>query len=178
MVASQRKYRYRKFQRTRTAADSREEAAVGVAGMDDVDVAALEMKRKFDKTLLGFGFAAWEWQGHKNPLLPVSVEVGEDKVQVSGGSGSVLRCFSLDSQDHLDVLVSDTRQRRAALLKGSKEYDLVSSRQGNGRVVSVRVLPQTSPCSLSARPRCFFLTMRPDERRSSSICARVGLTLA
>uniref|UniRef100_H3C2A7 NAD(P)H oxidase (H2O2-forming) n=1 Tax=Tetraodon nigroviridis TaxID=99883 RepID=H3C2A7_TETNG len=99
MVAYHRKYRYRKFQRTRKAGDRTAEPAVGVA--------------------------ACEWQGHKKPLLPVRVEVSKGKVQVSECSGSLLRCFNLGSQDHLDVVLSDNRQRRAALLKGSKEYDLV-----------------------------------------------------
>lgn len=74
---------------------------------------------------MGFGFAACEWQGHKKPLLPVRVEVGEGKVEVSDGSGSVLRRLHLGSQDPLEVLLSDNRHRRAALLKGAKEYDLV-----------------------------------------------------
>lgn len=87
----------------------------------------------FKNTLLGFGFAACEWQGHKKPLLPVRVEVSKGKVQVSDCSGSLLRCFNLGSQDHLDVVLSDNRQRRAALLKGSKEYDLVRNRERSGR---------------------------------------------
>lgn len=85
------------------------------------------------KTAFGFGFAAREWQGHKKPLLPVSVEVSEEKVQVWDRSGAVLRCFHLGGQDRLDVLLSDNRHRRAALLKGSKERDLVR----NGRIEHV-----------------------------------------
>lgn len=82
----------------------------------------------------GFGFSACEWQGHKKPLLPVGVEVSEEKrVKVLDRSGSVLRCFDLGSQDHLDVVLSNNRQRRAAKLKGSKEYDLVRSCGGNGK---------------------------------------------
>lgn len=83
---------------------------------------------------MGLGAAACEWQGHKKPLLPVSVEVSEETVRVSDRTGAVLRCFSLGSQAHLDVVLSDNRHRRAALLKGSKEYDLVRNWERNGRI--------------------------------------------
>lgn len=66
-------------------------------------------------------------------------------MQVSDRSGGVLRCLHLGSQDHLDVLLSDNRQRRAALLKGSKERDLVRS----GRIECVlQGGPQPSPHAL------------------------------
>lgn len=75
---------------------------------------------------VGFGFAACEWQGHQKPLLPVTVEVSEEKrVQVCDRSGAVLRCFDLGVQDHLEVVLSNNRHRKAALLKGSKERHLV-----------------------------------------------------
>ncbi|KAK2842412.1 hypothetical protein Q5P01_012612 [Channa striata] len=100
MVAYLRKYRYRKFQRRRKAGDRTEESAVGIT--------------------------AREWQGYKKPLNPVSVEVDEKRrLQVFDRSGPALRHISLGSQDHLDVLLSSDRQRKALLLKVPKEYDLV-----------------------------------------------------
>ncbi|TWW76018.1 Dual oxidase 1 [Takifugu flavidus] len=100
MVAYQRKYRYRKFQRRRKAGGRAEEPVVGTT--------------------------ACEWQGHQKPLLPVTVEVSEEKrVQVCDRSGAVLRCFDLGVQDHLEVVLSNNRHRKAALLKGSKERHLV-----------------------------------------------------
>lgn len=100
---------------------------------------------------MGLGSAACEWQGHKKPLLPVSVEVSKETVRVSDRTGSVLRCFGLGSLAHLDVVLSDNRHRRAALLKGSKEYDLVR----NGRIPGCKLfnvsltVSQMSPLSPS-----------------------------
>uniref|UniRef100_A0A3B4Z7W2 NAD(P)H oxidase (H2O2-forming) n=1 Tax=Stegastes partitus TaxID=144197 RepID=A0A3B4Z7W2_9TELE len=69
---------------------------------------------------------AYEWQGHKKPLHPVSVEVDEKRrLQVFDRSGSAHRFLNLGNQDYLDVLVSSDRQHKALLLKVPKEYDLV-----------------------------------------------------
>ncbi|XP_075883262.1 dual oxidase 1 [Nelusetta ayraudi] len=100
MVACLRKHRYRKFQRRRKAGTRNDGPAVGIS--------------------------ASEWQGHKKPLLPVSLEfVEKSRLRVSDPSGSTLRCLNLDNQGSLDVVLSDNRQHRALLLKVSKEYDLV-----------------------------------------------------
>ncbi|XP_035521216.1 dual oxidase 1 [Morone saxatilis] len=100
MVAYLRKYRYRKFQKKRKAGGRTE----GPAGE----------------------ITAYEWQGRKKPLLPVSVEVDEKRrLQVFDRSGSAQRCLNLGSQDYLDVLLSNDRHHKALLLKVSKEYDLV-----------------------------------------------------
>ncbi|XP_067356679.1 dual oxidase 1 [Channa argus] len=100
MVAYLRKYRYKKFQRRRKAGDRTEESAVGIT--------------------------AHEWQGHKKPLHPVSVEVDEKRrLQVFDRSGPALRSLSLCSQNYLEVLLSSDCQRKALLLKVPKEYDLV-----------------------------------------------------
>ncbi|XP_008288990.1 dual oxidase 1 [Stegastes partitus] len=100
VVAYLRKYRYRKFQRRRKAGGRTEEPAVTIT--------------------------AYEWQGHKKPLHPVSVEVDEKRrLQVFDRSGSAHRFLNLGNQDYLDVLVSSDRQHKALLLKVPKEYDLV-----------------------------------------------------
>ncbi|KAL6106580.1 duox2 [Pungitius sinensis] len=100
MVAYFRKYRYRKFQRKGKAGDRTEEPAVEIT--------------------------AHEWQGHRKPLLPVSVALDEKRrLQVFDRSGSAHRSLKLRHQGHLDVLLSNDRQQRALLLKVSKEYDLV-----------------------------------------------------
>uniref|UniRef100_A0AAQ4PB93 Dual oxidase n=1 Tax=Gasterosteus aculeatus aculeatus TaxID=481459 RepID=A0AAQ4PB93_GASAC len=100
MVAYLRKYRYRKFQRKRKAVDRTEEPAVEIT--------------------------AHEWQGHRKPLQPVSVELDEKRrLQVFDRSGSAHRSLNLRDQDHLDILLSSDRQQKALLLKVSKEYDLV-----------------------------------------------------
>ncbi|XP_042352652.1 dual oxidase 1 [Plectropomus leopardus] len=100
MVAYLRKYRYRKFQRRRKACDKTEEPPVGIT--------------------------AYEWQGHKKPLHPVSVEVDEKRrLQVFDRCGSAHRCLNLGNQNHIDVLLSNDRHRKALLLKVLKEYDLV-----------------------------------------------------
>uniref|UniRef100_A0A3B4WR07 NAD(P)H oxidase (H2O2-forming) n=1 Tax=Seriola lalandi dorsalis TaxID=1841481 RepID=A0A3B4WR07_SERLL len=100
MVAYLRKYRYRKFQRRRKAGPKAEEPAVGIT--------------------------AYEWQGHKKPLHPVSVEVDEKRgLQVFDRSGSSLRYLFLGSQDYVDVRLSNDCHRKALLLKVPKEYDLV-----------------------------------------------------
>ncbi|XP_071352391.1 dual oxidase 1 isoform X2 [Trachinotus anak] len=100
MVAYLRKYRYRKFQRRRKAGPKTEEAAVGIT--------------------------AYEWQGHKKPQHPVSMEVDEKRgLQVFDRSGPSLRYLFLGDQDYLDVRLSKDRHRKALLLKVPKEYDLV-----------------------------------------------------
>ncbi|XP_029992823.1 dual oxidase 1 isoform X2 [Sphaeramia orbicularis] len=100
MVAYFNKYRYRKFQRRRKAADKTEEPAVGVP--------------------------AYEWQGNKKHLHPVCVDVDEKRrLQVFDRSGPALRCLNIGNQDHLDVLLSNDCHRKVLLLKVPKEYDLV-----------------------------------------------------
>ncbi|XP_068579660.1 dual oxidase 1 [Cebidichthys violaceus] len=100
MVAYLRKYRYKKFQRRRKAGDRTKEPAVEVT--------------------------AYEWQGHKKPLQPVSVELDEKRrLQVFDRSGSAHRCLNLGNQDYVDILLSNNRHQKALLLKVSKEYDLV-----------------------------------------------------
>lgn len=77
--------------------------------------------------------SAYEWQGHKKPLHPVSLEVDEKRrLQVYDRSGSAHRFLNLGNQDYLDVLLSSNRQHKALLLKVSKEYDLVSSWKWKG----------------------------------------------
>ncbi|GAA6221496.1 dual oxidase 1 [Lates japonicus] len=100
MVAYLRKYRYRKFQRRRKAGAKTEEPAVGIT--------------------------AHEWQGHKKPLNPVSVEVDEkSRLQVYDRSAAAPRCLNLGNQDYLDIHLSNDHHRKALLLKVPKEYDLV-----------------------------------------------------
>nr|XP_046249135.1 dual oxidase 1 isoform X2 [Scatophagus argus] len=100
MVAYLRKYRYKKFQRRRKASDKTDKPAVGIT--------------------------AFEWQGHKEPLHPISMEIDEKKrLQIFDRSGSVHRFLNLGNQDYLDVLLSNNHQHKALLLKVSKEYDLV-----------------------------------------------------
>lgn len=89
-------------------------------------------------TLLLFA-PAYEWQGHKKPLHPVSVEVDEKRrLQVSDTSGAALRCLNLGNQDYIDVRLSNDRHCRALLLKVAKEYDLVSG-WGEERVVDLTI---------------------------------------
>ncbi|XP_070828301.1 dual oxidase 1 [Chaetodon trifascialis] len=100
MVAYLRKYRYKKFQRRRKTGERTEEPAVGIT--------------------------AYEWQGHKKPLHPVSAEVDEKgRLQVFDRSGSAHRFLNLANQDYLDVILSSNCQNKSLLLKVSKEYDLV-----------------------------------------------------
>ncbi|KAM6937988.1 dual oxidase 2 [Xenentodon cancila] len=100
MVAYLQKYRYRKFKRrSGKSGDRSEEPAAGIT--------------------------AYEWQGHKNQLHPVSVEVEKRRLQLVDRSGSTYRCLNLGNQDYLDVLLSNDRHRKAVLLKVPKEYDLV-----------------------------------------------------
>ncbi|TNN87094.1 Dual oxidase 2 [Liparis tanakae] len=100
MVAYLRTYRYRKFQRKRKAGDRTEEPAVGIT--------------------------ACEWQGHKKPLHPVSVELDEKgTLQLFDRSGSPQRSLNLGNQDFLDIHLSNDRHQKALMLKVSKEYDLV-----------------------------------------------------
>uniref|UniRef100_A0A3Q4BDG5 NAD(P)H oxidase (H2O2-forming) n=1 Tax=Mola mola TaxID=94237 RepID=A0A3Q4BDG5_MOLML len=69
---------------------------------------------------------ACEWQGHKRPLLPVSVEVNETRqLQIFDRSGSAFRCLNLGNQGHLDVILSNNHHHKAVLLKRAIEYDLV-----------------------------------------------------
>ncbi|KAM7414776.1 hypothetical protein PAMA_019544 [Pampus argenteus] len=100
IVAYLRKQTYKKFQRRGKAVGRAEELTVGIT--------------------------AYEWQGHKNPLHPVSVEVNENwRLCVFDRSGSTLRTLNLSDQDYLDVLLSNDRHHKALLLKVPKEYDLV-----------------------------------------------------
>uniref|UniRef100_UPI003AAC009E dual oxidase 1 isoform X1 n=1 Tax=Centroberyx gerrardi TaxID=166262 RepID=UPI003AAC009E len=100
VVAYFRKSKYRKFQKRRKAVDRTEEPAVGIM--------------------------AYEWQGPKKALHPVSVEVDKKRrLQVFDRSGPALRCLNLGNQAYLDVLLSNDRQHKALLLKVPKEYDLV-----------------------------------------------------
>ncbi|XP_061825723.2 dual oxidase 1 [Nerophis lumbriciformis] len=72
------------------------------------------------------GFPAYEWQGHRKPLHPVSVEVTENRgLQIRDRSGTTLRSLNLDKQRCLDVLLSNDRHHKALLLKVRKEYDMV-----------------------------------------------------
>lgn len=71
--------------------------------------------------------AAYEWQGPKNQLKPVSVEVEKRRLQVFDRSGPSHRCLNLGYQDNIDVLLSNDRYHKALLLKVPKEYDLVST---------------------------------------------------
>ncbi|KAJ8340756.1 hypothetical protein SKAU_G00353890 [Synaphobranchus kaupii] len=97
MVAFYRKSKFNRYQRKRSMADSSGEPA------------------------------AYEWQGPRQSLQPVGLEVDMQnrRLQVTDCSGSVLRSLSLPSQGHLDALLSRDRRRRALLLKVPKEYDLV-----------------------------------------------------
>ncbi|XP_062276975.1 dual oxidase 1 [Scomber scombrus] len=100
MVAYLRKYRYKKFQRRRKAAGRAEEPAAEIT--------------------------AYEWQGHKKPLHPVSVVIDEKRrLEVLDRSGSPLRSLNLGNQGNLDVLLSNDCHHKALLLKVPKEYDLV-----------------------------------------------------
>ena len=83
--------------------------------------------------------SAFEWQGRKKPLHPVSVEVDEERrLQVFDRSGPALRFLNLGNQDYLDVRLSNDRHCKALLLKVAKEYDLVSGWKcgGGGGVVA------------------------------------------
>ncbi|XP_076863360.1 dual oxidase 1 isoform X2 [Brachyhypopomus gauderio] len=72
------------------------------------------------------GTTACEWQGESGLPRQVSLVVDEKKrLQIYGENGSLLRCHKLGTQDHLEILLSNDRQRRALLLKIPKEYDLV-----------------------------------------------------
>lgn len=73
-----------------------------------------------------FWSPAYEWQGRRKPLHPVSVEVDEKRLQVYDRSGAAQRCLNLANQEQLDILLSNNRNHKALLLKVSKEYDLVS----------------------------------------------------
>ncbi|XP_036004367.1 dual oxidase 1 [Fundulus heteroclitus] len=100
MVACLRKYRYRKFQRRGgKAGDKTEEPTLGIS--------------------------AYEWQGHKKLLHPVSVEMENRRLQVLDRSGATHRSISLRNQDYMDVFLSSNLHRKALLLKVPKEYDLV-----------------------------------------------------
>jgi len=73
-------------------------------------------------------FLACEWQGHKKPLHPVSVELDEKgTLQLFDRSGSPHRRLNLGNQDFLDIHLSNDQHQKALMLKVSKEYDLVSS---------------------------------------------------
>uniref|UniRef100_A0A667WS04 NAD(P)H oxidase (H2O2-forming) n=1 Tax=Myripristis murdjan TaxID=586833 RepID=A0A667WS04_9TELE len=81
--------------------------------------------RKFQKRRKAVD-PAYEWQGAKKPLHPVSVEVDEKRrLQVFDRTGPALRCLSLGNQAYLDVLLANDWHHKALLLKVPKEYDLV-----------------------------------------------------
>lgn len=85
-----------------------------------------------------FRSPAHEWQGHRKPLQPVSVELDEKRrLQVFDRSGSAHRSLNLRDQDHLDILLSSDRQQKALLLKVSKEYDLVSGGGSGGEIYTL-----------------------------------------
>ncbi|KAF3854959.1 hypothetical protein F7725_023014 [Dissostichus mawsoni] len=141
MVAYLRKYRYRKFQRRRKAGDRTEEPTVGIA--------------------------AYEWQGHKKPLHPVSVAVDERrKLQVFDRSGYAQRCLNLGNQDCLDVLLSNDRNHKALLLKVSKEYDLVLEIEkcdaGDMSGVSRKKAREVLECELTASEFADALGLKSD----------------
>ncbi|KAK1789841.1 hypothetical protein P4O66_015720, partial [Electrophorus voltai] len=72
------------------------------------------------------GITACEWQGHSGLPRQVNLVIDEKKrLQIYGQNGSPMRCHKLGTQDHLEVLLSNDRQKRALLLKIPKEYDLV-----------------------------------------------------
>lgn len=128
MVAYLRKYRYSKFQRRRKAGDKAEETVVGVSGTWPVGLKPPQNTSA--AVTLVFNSLAYEWQGYDKPLHPVSVEVDEKRrLHVFDRSGSSLRSFSLSSQSHLDVLLSNDRQCKVLLLKVPTEYDLVSRKK-------------------------------------------------
>uniref|UniRef100_A0A4W6D0R9 NAD(P)H oxidase (H2O2-forming) n=1 Tax=Lates calcarifer TaxID=8187 RepID=A0A4W6D0R9_LATCA len=100
MVAYLRKYRYRKFQRRRKAGAKTEEPAVGIT--------------------------AHEWQGHKKPLNPVSVEVDEkSRLMILQKYLICITFISLQSyllsSDvlclHIQVLFFDDESKRTAFVK-------------------------------------------------------------
>ncbi|XP_017160692.1 dual oxidase 1 [Poecilia reticulata] len=100
LVACLRKYRYKKFQRRKgKAGNTTEEPTLGIA--------------------------AYEWQGRRKPLHPVSVEIENRRLQVLDGSGAVHRSLSLRNQNHLDIFLSSSHHHKSLLLKVPKEYDLV-----------------------------------------------------
>uniref|UniRef100_A0A4W4EYL4 NAD(P)H oxidase (H2O2-forming) n=1 Tax=Electrophorus electricus TaxID=8005 RepID=A0A4W4EYL4_ELEEL len=58
-------------------------------------------------------------------IFPIGAECFWKRLQIYGQNGSPMRCHKLGTQDHLEVLLSNDRQKRALLLKIPKEYDLV-----------------------------------------------------
>uniref|UniRef100_A0A4W4F1A7 NAD(P)H oxidase (H2O2-forming) n=1 Tax=Electrophorus electricus TaxID=8005 RepID=A0A4W4F1A7_ELEEL len=66
------------------------------------------------------------FKGPTQDKEPVNLVIDEKKrLQIYGQNGSPMRCHKLGTQDHLEVLLSNDRQKRALLLKIPKEYDLV-----------------------------------------------------
>lgn len=70
--------------------------------------------------------SAKEWLGHNTAPRQVTLAFNEKKVfQTFDENGSPLSSYSLGSQEHLNVIISNDHQHRALLLKIPKEYDLV-----------------------------------------------------
>ncbi|KAG9341887.1 hypothetical protein JZ751_018204, partial [Albula glossodonta] len=100
LVAYFRKSKFKKFQKMQRSADSTEEFVVGIT--------------------------ACEWQGPKEDLRPVGLDLDPKKrLLMVNSSGSTLRSLSLGGQSQLDILLSNNLHCRALLLKVPKEYDLV-----------------------------------------------------
>uniref|UniRef100_M3ZWF9 NAD(P)H oxidase (H2O2-forming) n=1 Tax=Xiphophorus maculatus TaxID=8083 RepID=M3ZWF9_XIPMA len=74
---------------------------------------------------IGFLAAAYEWQGRRKPLHPVSVEIENRRLQVLDRSGVAHRSLSLRNQNHLNIFLSSSHHHKCLLLKVPKEYDLV-----------------------------------------------------
>uniref|UniRef100_A0A3B5MCU6 NAD(P)H oxidase (H2O2-forming) n=1 Tax=Xiphophorus couchianus TaxID=32473 RepID=A0A3B5MCU6_9TELE len=74
---------------------------------------------------IGFLAAAYEWQGRRKPLHPVSVEIENRRLQVLDRSGVAHRSLSLRNQNHLNIFLSSSHHHKSLLLKVPKEYDLV-----------------------------------------------------
>ncbi|KAI1904336.1 hypothetical protein AGOR_G00004610 [Albula goreensis] len=100
LVAYFHKSKFKKFQKMQHSADSTEEFVVGIT--------------------------ACEWQGPKEDLRPVGLDLDPKKrLLMVNSSGSTLRSLSLGGQSQLDILLSNNLHCRALLLKVPKEYDLV-----------------------------------------------------
>ncbi|XP_064169953.1 dual oxidase 2 isoform X2 [Anguilla rostrata] len=101
LVAYFRKSKFKRFQKMQRAVDSKEELAVGIS--------------------------AAEWQGPKEALRPVALDLdSQRRLLVMDASGSsTLRSLQLGGQSQLDIVLSNNLHRRALLLKVPKEYDLV-----------------------------------------------------
>ncbi|KAJ8252397.1 hypothetical protein COCON_G00217090 [Conger conger] len=100
LVAYFRKSKFRRFEKMQKAVDSTKELAVGRT--------------------------ACEWQGPKEALRPVALDLDSEKrLQVMDAGGTILRTLHLGGQGQLDIVLSNNLHHRALLLKVPKEYDLV-----------------------------------------------------